>query len=55
MATENLPYAIIAQSTMADLVTVVNQAVEQGYIPMGGICITGGLFLQAIYNPTIKK
>lgn len=51
----NLPYAIVVEATLEDLVAVVNQAVESGYIPLGGISIVKNNYAQAIYNPTINN
>lgn len=49
----NLPYAIVVEATLEELVNVVNQAVDSGYIPLGGISIINNNYAQAIYNPTI--
>lgn len=49
----NLPYAIVVEATLEELVNVVNQAVESGYIPLGGISVVKNSYAQAIYNPTI--
>lgn len=52
---QTLPYAIIVSESIAEMVDIVNQAITQGYIPLGGISIIKNNYAQAIYNPTINN
>ena len=41
-------YDLVIQLELADLIQVVNEAIEHGYIPIGGIIYNDGKFIQAI-------
>lgn len=42
-------YDIVIKSTLAELVKVVNEAVEVGYYPKGGILHIDGQYIQTIF------
>ena len=47
-----LPYMIVTENSVDDLVDVVNELISQGYKPVGGITIHGGFYMQAMYIET---
>lgn len=42
-------YDIVMRDNLKDLISLVNEAIEHGYEPIGGILYVDGLFIQTIY------
>ncbi len=42
-------YELVIENTLEDLIRVVNEAIEHGYYPKGGMQQVEGKFIQTIY------
>ena len=42
-------YDLVIESTLQNLIQVVNEAIKQGYYPKGGMQVVEGKFIQTIY------
>jgi len=41
-------YNLVIASSLSELITNTNEAIEHGYTPIGGVCVSDGLYIQAI-------
>ena len=45
----DLEYIVVQRTHVFDLVKEVNERIEEGYKPLGGVCVTStGLYIQAL-------
>ena len=44
-----MKYNLVICDSLKELIIVVNQAIEQGYYPKGGMLYIEGKFIQTIY------
>ena len=47
---DNKPYIIISSASVTGVERLVNEHVEEGYKPIGGISISNGVFAQAMFK-----
>lgn len=46
-----MEYIVISESNIKDLTIAVNHAIDEGYVPAGGVCYSRYEFLQAMIKP----